>query len=248
MENRKIVLSLLTSSLLCTVLYAEPKAYDVDEVNVEAEVQEESSIGTGSVVGAKEIEVTSSAELLNPYKAISLEAGVDIRTKDPFGMEVSHKIRGKADRNIGETLEGLPLKGIGPGGGLSTMVDIENVQSVSVEKGPVKADSGFGYGSDNGMVDMKLQKPSNAFSTEFKQALGSYDFRKTYLRVDSGEIADRAKFFLSGSLTKADKFKGEGESPNRKNVALGVASTSNQEVEWEVYGIYNDEKSITIWG
>lgn len=248
MENRKIVLSLLTSSLLCTVLYAEPKAYDVDEVNVEAEVQEESSIGTGSVVGAKEIEVTSSAELLNPYKAISLEAGVDIRTKDPFGMEVSHKIRGKADRNIGETLEGLPLKGIGPGGGLSTMVDIENVQSVSVEKGPVKADSGFGYGSDNGMVDMKLQKPSNAFSTEFKQALGSYDFRKTYLRVDSGEIADRAKFFLSGSLTKADKFKGEGESPNRKNVALGVASTSNQEVEWEVYGIYNDEKKHNYMG
>ncbi|UFH58024.1 TonB-dependent receptor [Sulfurovum mangrovi] len=248
MEKRRIVLSLLTSSLLCTVLYAEPKAYDVDEVNVEAEVQEESSIGTGSVVDAKEIEVTSSAELLNPYKAISLEAGVDIRTKDPFGMDISHKIRGKGDRNIGETLEGLPLKGIGPGGGLSTMVDIENVQSVTLEKGPIKADSGFGYGSDNGMVDMKMQKPSSTFSTEFKQALGSYDFRKTYLRVDSGEIADSAKFFVSGSLTKADKFKGKGESPNRKNFAAGVASSSNQEIEWEVYTIYNDEKKHNYRG
>lgn len=242
MEKRKIVLSLLTSSLLCSVLYADPKAYDVEKVSVEAVVPEESSIGTGSVVGAKEIEVTSSAELLSPYKAISLEAGVDIRTNDPFGMDISHKIRGKGNRNIGETLEGLPLKGIGPGGGLSTMVDIENVQSVSVEKGPIKADSGFGYGSDNGMVDMKMKKPSNTFSAELKQALGSHDFRKTYLRVDSGEIAETAKFFLSGSLTKADKFKGEGESPNRKNFAFGVASTSDQEVEWEVYGIYNDEK------
>lgn len=95
---------------------------------------------------------------------------------------------------------------------------------------------------------MKMQKPSKNFSTELKQALGSYDFTKTYLRVDSGEIANTAKLFVSGSLTQADKFKGEGESPNRKNVAMGVASTSNQNVEWELYGIYNDEKKHNYKG
>jgi iron complex outermembrane recepter protein len=244
----KIVVSLVVSSLLSTTLLADQNKVALDEVGVEFEVYEESSIGTKSVVDAKEIEVKSSAELLNPYKAISLEAGVDIRTHDPFGMSITHKIRGKSDRNIGETLEGLPLKGIGPGVGLSTMIDIENVSSVSVEKGAIKADSGFGYGSDNGMVDMKMQKPSKEFSTEIKQALGSYSFTKTYLRVDSGEVGDVAKFFVSGSLSKADKFKGEGESPNRKNFALGVASTANQAVEWEVYGIYNDEKKHNYKG
>lgn len=247
MKKNKIVLSFITSSLLSTVLLAQnPLA--LDEASIETEVYEESGIGSKSVVGAKEIEIISSAELLNPYKAISLEAGVDIRTNDPFGMDISHKIRGKSDRNIGETLEGLPLKGIGPGGGLATMIDIENVSSVSVEKGAIKADSGFGYGSDNGMVDMKMQKPLKEFSSEIKQALGSYDFTKTYLRVDSGEIGDVAKFFVSGSLSKADKFKGEGESPNRKNFAVGVASTSNQDIEWEVYGIYNDEKKHNYKG
>jgi hypothetical protein len=35
---------------------------------------------------------------------------------------------------------------------------------------------------------------------------------------------------VSGSLTKADKFKGEGASPDRKNFAMGIASTSNQEI------------------
>lgn len=210
----------------------------VDEVAQE----DESGIGSTKRVSAKEIKIFSSAELLNPYKAISLEPGVDIRSNDPFGMDITHKIRGKSDRNIGETLEGLPIKGIGPGGGLSTMMDIENVSSIAIEKGAIKADSGFGYGSDNGMVDMKIKKPSKDFSYNIKQAIGSYDFSKTYIRVDSGEIDDKAKFFVSSSFTNADKFKGEGESPNRKNFAIGIASTSTQDIEWEVYGIYNDEK------
>ena len=249
MKKEKIIVSVLAAVLLCSPsLAATDESVALQEASVEAEVYEETGIGSRSVVDAKEIEVVSSAELLNPYKAISLEAGVDIRTHDPFGMSITHKIRGKSDRNIGETLEGLPLKGIGPGGGLSTMIDIENVSSVSVEKGAIKADSGFGYGSDNGMVDMKMQEPSKNFSSEIKQALGSYDFTKTYLRVDSGEVGDVAKFFVSGSLTKADKFKGEGESPNRKNFALGIASTADQEIEWEVYGIYNDEKKHNYKG
>jgi iron complex outermembrane receptor protein len=248
MKQQHITLSALLSLLLAQSFLHADDALTLEKAHVETEVIEESGIGAKAVVNAKEIEIKSSAELLNPYKTISLEAGVDVRTNDPFGMDITHKIRGKADRNIGETLEGLPLKGIGPGGGLATMMDIENVSSVSVEKGAIKADSGFGYGSDNGMVDMKMQKPSRNFSTELKQALGSYDFTKTYLRVDSGEIANTAKLFVSGSLTQADKFKGEGESPNRKNFAMGIASTSNQKVEWELYGIYNDEKKHNYKG
>jgi len=247
MRKNKIMISIATSTLLCSVLVTQGSALELEEASI-AEVYEETGIGSKAVVSAKEIELTSSAELLNPYKSISLEAGVDIRTNDPFGMDITHKIRGKSDRNIGETLEGLPLKGIGPGGGLSTMVDIENVSSVSVEKGAIKADSGFGYGSDNGMVDMKMKKPTKKFSTDLKQALGSYNFTKTYIRVDSGEVADTAKFFVSGSLTKADKFKGKGESPNRKNFALGVTNTSGQKVEWELYTIYNDEKKHNYKG
>ncbi|WP_428737977.1 TonB-dependent receptor [Sulfurimonas sp.] len=249
MKKRKILLSLITLSLLASdLLYADSSDIVLEKAEVSTQIEEESNIGEISSVSAEEIKVTSSAELLNPYKAISLEAGVDIRTNDPFGMSVTHKIRGKADRNIGETLEGLPLKGIGPGGGLSTMVDIENIKSISIEKGAIKADSGFGYGSDNGMVNMQMKRPLNEFSAELKQAFGSYNFSKTYLRVDSGEVANTAKFFLSGSYTQADKFKGEGKSPKRKNFAFGVASTSDQKIKWEIYGIYNDEQKHSYKG
>lgn len=241
-------LSVITALLIGSSVGTSLCAIELEEAGVTTEIIEESSIGSKKVITAKEIPIISSAELLNPYKVISLEAGVDIRTNDPFGMDITHKIRGKSDRNIGETLEGLPLKGIGPGGGLSTMIDIENISSVSVEKGAIKADSGFGYGSDNGMVDMKMKKPSKEFRADIKQALGSYNFSKTFFRVDSGEVADSSKFFVSGSLTKADKFKGEGESPNRKNFAFGVSSLSSSAVEWELYGVYNDEKKHNYYG
>ncbi len=247
--NARLTLSLCACLFLCnSLLYAQTVEQELNKVDVEAEASDEPSVGTKTVTNAKEIQIFSSAELINPYKAISLEPGVDIRFNDSFGMEISHKIRGKSDRNIGEMMEGLPLKGIGPGGSLATMVDIENIESISVEKGAIKADSGFGYGSDNGMVDMHMKNPADSFEATLKQAIGTENFSKTYLRVDSGDIAGKAKLFVSGSLTNADKWKGEGESPDRKNFAAGIASTSGQPIEWELYGIYNDEKKHSYKG
>lgn len=246
--DKHLTLSIIASVVICNyALYAETK--QLDTVNVEnSAIIDDTTIGSKTVVSEKEIKIYNSAELISPYKAISLEPGVDIRFNDPLGMDISHKIRGKSDRNIGETLEGLPLKGIGPGGGLSTMVDIENIESISVEKGAIKADSGFGFGSDNGMVDMHMKRPANTMEAVIKQAIGSDNFSKTYMRVDSGELADTAKFFVSGSVSEADKWKGEGKGLERKNVEFGVASPSKNPIQWEVYGIYNDEKKHSYKG
>ena len=253
--TRKLSLSVALSAVLCsTNLSAENKAIELGIFNIEAQtetpapIEENSTTSSIDVVSAAKIKTFSSPDLISPYKAISLEPGVDIRTNDPFGMSITHKIRGKSDRNIGETLEGLPLKGIGPGGGLSTMVDMENIESIKVEKGAIKADSGFGYGSDNGMVDMEMKKPSDTFGATLKQSIGSYNFSKTYVRVDSGEIADKAKLFVSSSITQGDKWKGEGDGVDRKNFAMGVSSTTNQPIEWEIYGMYNDQKSNNYQG
>lgn len=246
----RIKVSLIAAFILSSsCAFAEDARVSLAPATVESDfIEDDAIIGSKNIITAKEIEKNPSAEMLNPYKAIALEPGVDIRSNDPFGMDIEHIIRGKSDRNIGETLNGLPLKGIGPGGVLSTMVDLENIESVSVEKGAIKADGGFGYGSDNGMVDMKIKEPNKDFGATIKQALGSYNFSKSYFRVDSGEIADMAKIFLSGSITNADKFKGKGESPDRTNLAVGVASTANQKVEWELYGIYNHGKKHNYRG
>ncbi|MDD2830240.1 MAG: TonB-dependent receptor [Sulfuricurvum sp.] len=241
--NSKLTLSFVASIIICNIqLYADTETKELNTVNVDSTaIIEDSTIGSKNVVSENQIKIYNTAELINPYKSISLEPGVDIRFNDPLGMSISHKIRGKDDRNIGEVLEGLPLKGIGPGGGLASMVDIENIESISVEKGAIKADSGFGYGSDNGMVNMHIKRPTDKMEATLKQAIGSDSFTKSYMRVDSGEIADTAKFFISGSVTDADKWKGEGKAIDRNNFEFGASSTSKQPIQWEVYGIYNDQ-------
>lgn len=164
-------------------------------------------------------------------------------------MEVSHRIRGKSNRNIGETIEGLPLKGIGPGVGLGTMVDLENIDSIFLTKGAVSADSGFGYGSDNGMVDMRIRQPADQFHGILKQVLGSEHFSRSFVRLDTGNMGDVAKAFVSGSYTDADKWKGEGKSPDgRENYEFGVSGIPGQTVEWELYGIYNEDNKHAYKG
>ncbi|MFA6760056.1 MAG: TonB-dependent receptor [Sulfuricurvum sp.] len=239
----RVKLSLLTVALLSSSIYAD---HSLEQVGVESDIAQgsgfdDSTIGSKQSMSIDHIKLINSAEMINPYKAISTLPGVDIRFNDPFGMSISHRIRGKSNRNIGETVDGLPLKGIGPGGGLSTMVDIENLSSISVEKGAIKADSGFGYGGDNGMVNLHMRQPSNKEGVELRQSLGSYDFSKTYARVDSGEIAGSFKAFVSASISKADKFKGDGKAMDRKNVEFGLASAAGSPIEWEIFGIYNDQ-------
>lgn len=242
MIDKKICLSLLATIMLCNPLIASDDSTKLEGVEaIDDAIIDDSTIGSKNVATSKKIKMQNSAELFNPYKAISLEPGVDIRFNDPWGMSITHKIRGKANRNIGETIEGLPIKGIGPGGGLSTMVDIENIDYINVEKGAIKADSGFGYGSDNGMVDMRMLKPSKKSGVYLKQSLGSEDFTKTFLRVDSGELANMVRVFVSASFSEADKYKGKGKGFNRKNVEFGISNASNSKIEWEFYGIYNDQ-------
>ncbi|BBO93398.1 TonB-dependent receptor [Desulfosarcina ovata] len=212
-------------------------------------IPSESAVGTEEIIGKKTIDIQGGAEQLNPYKAISMQPGVDIRSNDAFGMDVSHRIRGKSDRNIGETVEGLPVKGIGPGGGLSTMIDLENIESISLSKGAVTADSGFGYGSDNGMVDMHVRQPADESHGTAKQVLGSDAFTRSFIRLDSGQMGRVAKMFVSGSYTEADKWKGSGDSPDgRKNVAVGLSGTADQPIQWELYGMYNKNKRHSYRG
>lgn len=259
-ESRAVVvalaMSLVVSSAHCYSVFAEnvtdaeeQKAEEKQEVNTTITlptlVVEEEAVKTGLDVVAKDgLDIYGGASQFNLYSAISMLPGVDIRNGDAYGMSYSHRIRGKADRNIGETLEGLPLKGIGPGGGLGTMMDMENLESVTVEKGAVDVDSGLGYGSDNGMVDMNIMQPQEEVGLFVKQAIGTDDFTRSFIRVDTGNLKDIAKLFVSASYTDASKWKGEGDAPDgKKNVAFGLASTEEHDIQWSIDGVYNKQKS-----
>ncbi|NLW36847.1 MAG: TonB-dependent receptor [Syntrophorhabdus aromaticivorans] len=201
--------------------------------------QDKTSIGSRTVVTREKIQTFNNFGMTNVYQSISLEPGVDVRVSDPTGTNSSYKIRGRSSRGQAVILEGLPFKGIGIGQPISDLVDMENIETITVEKGAIPATGQFGFGN---LIDMRLQRPLSKFSFTAKQTFGSNDFSKTFGRLDSGELGLGIKAFISGSMTETDKFKGPGKGMDRDNFAFGITGGSPNGVEWEIFGIHNDEK------
>jgi iron complex outermembrane receptor protein len=233
-------LSLLSASLLSGHVQAEEAAPTLGTITVKGEApQESASVGSRTVVTQEKIQTFDNFGMSNAYQAISLEPGVDVRYNDPTGTNASYKIRGNSSRGHALILEGLPFKGIGIGQSISDVADMENIATITIEKGAIPASGNFGFGH---LIDMRFMRPAGQFSTTAKQIFGSNDFTKTFVRLDTGELGGGIKGFVSGSLTETDKFKGVGTSLDRDNLAFGLTGGAPNGVEWEVFGIYNGEK------
>lgn len=234
------VLSLLAACLAAGFAQADEAIPTLGAVTVKGEASLENvSVGARTVVTQEEMRTFNNFGMTNAYQAISLEPGVDVRANDPTGTNASYKIRGNSSRGQALILEGLPFKGIGIGQPISDLADMENIESITVEKGAVPANGNFGFGN---LIDLRFMRPSDKFSTTAKQVLGSHDFTKTFARLDTGNFRGGIKAFFSGSLTDTDKFKGPGKGLERDNFAFGLTGGSPDGVEWEVFGIHNDEK------
>ena len=207
-------------------------------------------IGTKQTISTSTITKQGGAEQTNFHKAVSLIPGVDVNNSDPYGATTSLRIRGKSHSShgrLGETIEGLPLKGIGPGRSIS--FDLENIESISVAKGPIAANEGLGFSTDVGIIDLKIQRPKEVLGGKIKQSFGGNSFKRTFVRADSGNLGDTAKMFISGSYTDADKWKGKGQSPNGDtNLTFGISSTEQQKIQWELFASQSKTKQHDYLG
>ena len=194
---------------------------------------------------------TESA-LLNPsqmsvYKVINMMPSLSQQSVDPYGLadivnyHESFRFRGVEATAGGvpattANVEGLPVTGR-PGGG-ATIYDLENMQNINIYSGVMPANKGLGLANVGGKIDMEIKRPSGTFSVDAKQSVGSHDFQRTYLRVDTGELSEGLTSFVSYSNSQAGKWKGEGES-NRDNVMLGLSQTFSDRVKLEAFLTYS---------
>lgn len=240
MRRTRPRLSLLAACLLAGFAQAEEATPTLGTVTVKGEAPQDTiSVGSRVVVTQEKIQTFNNFGATNAYQAISLEPGVDVRYGDPTGTTARYRIRGRSSRGHALILEGLPFKGIGIGQPIQDLVDMENIEAITVEKGAVPANGSFGFGN---LIDMRFMRPAGEFSVTAKQILGSHDFTKTYVRLDSGELGGGIKVFFSGSMTDTDKFKGPGKGLDRENFAFGLTGGAANGIEWEVFAIHNDQK------
>ncbi len=175
------------------------------------------------------------------YAPLNLMPSVVVESPDPYGLSPTRNIniRGKSDFHVTRNVEGLPLAGIVGG---TDLFDLENVEQIDIYRGGLAANQGFGISNASGAVDQRLLAPQEKFGVLGKQAFGSFDFRRTFARLDTGTLNESGtRVFISASTAAADKWKGAGDE-TRDNAMLGVSQQLGDRVKVDLDLVYNKFK------
>ncbi|QDF99406.1 hypothetical protein CJ010_24155 [Azoarcus sp. DD4] len=177
---------------------------------------------TEYVVGEEGIALFGGKGASNPYSMIQALPGVQMQSIDAWGLVNQQggnkglRVRGEtASHGANGTVEGVPLNGPGPGPGYLFLLDAENIASVSLMQGAVPPDR-FSLYDAVGQLDTRILWPRAQFGGTVSVGVGQDNYRRLFARVDSGALPGGTAFFLSASTTSADKWRGSGESPERR--------------------------------
>ena len=221
--------ALLVSSALWLVLatpvlaqqQAAPKAADdqtLDELVVTAERFGSGLARATFTIGAEDIqERPLGAEIT---QALVKVPGVQVSTGDARGGSFSFEIymRGLGDEQIGLTLDGIPTGDSRFNGGSppARFIDSSNIGKITVSQsaGDIGAPSRFALG---GFIDFATDAPRRDFGGSVEAGVGSFDFRRIYGRVDSGEIAPGLSGYLSYSHQENDVWAGRASRGSERD-------------------------------
>jgi iron complex outermembrane receptor protein len=157
----------------------------------------------------------------SPLKAIENLPGVNFQSADPYGAyEWSTRItvRGFNQNQLGFTLDGVPLGDMtyGNHNGLhiSRAIPSENVARVSLSQGTGSLDTAS-TSSLGGAVQFFSAAPAAESGMQVQQMVGSDAARRTFVKLETGELATGTRASLSGFDASTDKWKGGGDQEQR---------------------------------
>ncbi|RFD21292.1 TonB-dependent receptor [Komagataeibacter melaceti] len=168
-------------------------------------------------------------------------------------------IRGMAQAEIGVTLEGMPAANPFTYSTYTpSLVDSENMGQVNVMQGAVDINSPV-YNATGAEVSASIRRPSSHQNIHISSSGGSYGTNKDFIRYDTGEIGHSGvRGFVSGSYSRSDMWRGEGDirrwhvdaaltkswSPGNESEAIfGFTQAAQGEwlypslANWKTYGV-----------
>lgn len=172
------------------------------------------------------------------YQALTMVPSVLVESPDPYGLSPTRNIniRGKGDFHLSKNIEGLPLMGIVGG---TDLYDLENIRRIDVYRGAVPSDQGLGLSNASGVINQLILGPQDKAGVTGRQAFGSDNFYKTFVRVDTGLLKDTGtRAFVSVSNINADKWKGAGDN-ERQNLTFGINQAIGERITVDVNAVYN---------
>ena len=240
-------MALLIGALCASpALWAQTAATDVGRITIESQaggmdtgliVQEETPKARSSVNRAQ-LDVLNPSS--NPYQAIELLPGVNTFSTDATGLFGGGlRVRGANSDQMGFTINGAPVNDSGnfavyP----QEYTDTENLCEVFVTQGSTDTEAPH-VGASGGNIGMISCAPADKFQVRLSQSLGSLNYTKSFMRVDTGKFAnDMAKAYISYSKSKVDKFKGEGGA-DKDHVDMGLEFKPSPNLDFSTSLLYN---------
>ncbi len=222
-----------------------PPATKLEQITVEAQPinptkQEGDLLYTGSEITPAGLKLAGIGGLSSVYQAFSILPGLNPELTDPTGIGGAEiRLRGIKSLFTGMTVEGIPNYGIMSIGPRDYLYDLENMASIKLYRGATPAALSSGTGNRAGTIALSYARPNDEFALQLDQSLGSNSLTRSFFRLDSGILANQSKFFISGSYTEADKWKGAGEVGGRDHLTLGVSQKFNDKLDAELFYNYN---------
>jgi outer membrane receptor protein involved in Fe transport len=245
----------LASSALCLVMAAPAMAQQaaapaaattsdtIDEVVVTAERFGSGLARATFTIGAEDIqERPLGAEIT---QALVKVPGVQVSTGDARGGSFSFEIymRGLGDEQIGLTLDGIPTGDSRFNGGSppQRFIESSNIGKITVSQsaGDIGAPSRFALG---GFIDFVTDAPRKDFGATVEAGVGSFDFRRLYGRIDSGEIAPGLSGYFTYSHQENDIWAGrKSRGSERDHYELKVVKDFDNGAFVKARVSYNDQ-------
>jgi len=234
---------------------AEVSSLDKREVELEEIVIKEKKIVlptkqagetvyTGVEITKRGMELSGTKGTLNVYEVLSILPGVVFESSDPSNLAAENtnvRIRGIRGYLGGLTVQGIPNYGGNPIGPRAYVYDLENFESIAVYKGAIPADFGVGVGNRAGAIELRPAWAKEKTGIAFSQSFGSFNFYKSYVRVDTGKLHNLgSRLSAAYSYTESDKWKGPGNLGPRNNLNLTFVQPIREHLEVKIFANFNE--------
>lgn len=163
----------------------------------------------------------------SPLKAIEKMPGVNFQSADAYGAyewSARISIRGFNQSQLGFTLDGVPLGDMSyanhNGLHISRAIPSEAIGRVELSQGAgaidIASTSNLG-----GAVEFFSADPASEFGVRAEQMFGSDSARRTFVKLDSGELGTGTRGYIAVVDASTEKWKGGGDQEQRMvNVKL----------------------------
>jgi iron complex outermembrane receptor protein len=151
-------------------------------------------------------------------ETLNVVPGYNFTNNDPYGNSGGNiRLRSFDGPRISLQWDGMQLNDTGNYAIFTNQVaDSEIISAADVAQGTTDVDAPSASAT-GGAINFRTKVPDRTAGIEADVQGGSYDFRRGFIKGETGEIGPwGTRAFISGSWTKYDKFKGPGELDKRQ--------------------------------